>query len=160
MEVHMIQFNSMPTEAARAYQAGALDANGQSPERHISDGYGVPCRHCQRDVEAGEPYLILAYRPFPEPQPYAEVGPIFLHAEPCERYPLTDTVPPMFANHGRRYLLKGYRQNDRIFYGTGRIVEGSEVAVAAAQILERPDAAYVHVRSALNNCFQCRIDRA
>ena len=80
-----IQFTSMPTEVARAYQAGAADANGQVPERHISDGDGVPCRHCQRDVAAGEPYLILAHRPFPTAQPYAEQGPIFLHAESCPR---------------------------------------------------------------------------
>ena len=155
-----IQFTSMPSEVARAYQAGAADANGQVPERHISDGDGVPCRHCQRDVAAGEPYLILAHRPFPEPQPYAEVGPIFLHAEPCERYPATAETPAMFMKPGRRYLLKGYHPNDRIFYGTGQIVEPQEVAAAASRILERPGVAYVHVRSALNNCFQCRIDRA
>jgi hypothetical protein len=162
MEVAMlpIRFSSMPTDEARAYQAGAADANGQTPERHISDGDGVPCRHCQRDVAAGEPYLILAYRPFPELQPYAEVGPIFLHAEPCERYPSTDEAPPMFMKPGRRYLLKGYRASDRIFYGTGEIVEPHDVTAAAARILARPDVAYVHVRSALNNCFQCRIDRA
>jgi hypothetical protein len=155
-----IQFTSMPTEVARAYQSGALDANGQAPERHISDGDGVPCRHCQRDVAAGEPYLILAYRPFPDPQPYAEVGPIFLHAEPCERYPSTADAPSMFIDHGRRYLLKGYRPDDRIFYGLGQIVEGKDVTTAASRILERPGVAYVHVRSALNNCFQCRVDRA
>ena len=73
-----ITFISMPTADARAYQAGALDANGQKPERHISNGTGVPCRHCQRDVATDEPYLILAYRPFPQAQPYAEIGPIFL----------------------------------------------------------------------------------
>lgn len=155
-----IKFVSMPTEEARAYQAGTPDANGQAPERHISDGDGVPCRHCQRDVAAGEAYLILAYRPFPEPQPYAEIGPIFLHAEACERYPATDETPQMFMENGRRYLLKGYHPDDRIFYGTGRIVEAGDVAITAEQILERPGVAYVHVRSALNNCFQCRIDRA
>lgn len=64
-----ILFNAMPTEIARAYQSGALDANGQLPERYISDGDGVPCRHCLQDVAAGEPYLILAYRPFPKCSP-------------------------------------------------------------------------------------------
>ena len=31
---------------------------------------------------------------------------------------------------------------------------------AAARILASGDVAYVHVRSAYNNCFQCRIERA
>ena len=154
-----IKFVAMPTGIARAYQAGALDANGQTPERAISDGKGVPCRHCQRDVAAGEPYLILAYRPFPEAQPYAEVGPIFLHADACERYPVTGEPPEMFLER-KSYLIKGYRPNDRIYYGTGQIVAPADIAAAAARLLERDDVAYVHVRSATNNCYQCRIDRA
>jgi hypothetical protein len=67
-----IAFISMPTEQARAFQAGAPDANGQPPERHISDGDGLPCRHCQQDIGPGEPYLILALRPFPAPQNYGD----------------------------------------------------------------------------------------
>ena len=54
----------------------------RAPERQVSDGSAVPCRHCLSDVAAGEPFLILAHRPFPEAQPYAETGPIFLRAGP------------------------------------------------------------------------------
>ena len=154
-----IRFSSMPTDAAQAYWAGARDANGQEPETHVSDGDGVPCRHCQQDVAAGEAYLILAYRPFPRPQPYAEIGPIFLHAGPCARYPGTDRTPAMFLKR-ESYLLKGYARDDRIVYGTGQIVRSADIAAAASRILDRDDVAYVHVRSALNNCFSCRIDRA
>lgn len=154
-----IAFISMGTKEVRAFQVGAPDANGQAPERHISDGDGVPCRHCQRDVAKGEAYLILNYRPFGDLQPYAESGPIFLHAEPCERYEETDKAPDMFFANGRRYLIKGYYANDRIAYGTGTIVEPKDIAEAAGQILKRQDIAYVHVRSALNNCYQLRIDR-
>jgi hypothetical protein len=45
-------------------------------------------------------------------------------------------------------------------YGTGQIVAAPGLASAAAEILERDDVAYVHVRSALNNCYTCRIERA
>jgi Protein of unknown function (DUF1203) len=102
--------------------------------------------------------LILAYRPFPRAQPYAEIGPIFLHAEPCDRYPAPGEMPAMFLKR-EHYLLKGYRADDRICYGTGQVVASAEVPAAAARILARDDVAYVHVRSALNNCYQCRIDR-
>ncbi|WP_374311316.1 DUF1203 domain-containing protein [Dongia sp.] len=154
-----IKFVSMPTEIARAYQAGAPDANGQVPERHISDGDGVPCRHCQQDVAAGEAYLILNHRPFPTPQPYAETGPIFLHADACPRCPETADLPPVFAVR-KLFLLKGYNAQDRIVYGTGQLVPPAEINDAAAGILARDDVAYVHARSAYNNCFQCRIERA
>ena len=61
-----IRFVAMPTEEVAALQPGGPDAHGQAPERQISDGDGVPCRHCLTRVAKGEPYLILAYRPFPE----------------------------------------------------------------------------------------------
>jgi hypothetical protein len=154
-----IRFSSLPTDQGEAYRAGAADANGHEPEIHISNGGGVPCRHCQQDVAEGEGYLILAHRPFPGPQPFAEIGPVFLHADPCERYPETDRVPTMFLAR-ESYLLKGYGRDDRIVYGTGQIVPSVEVAEAASRILDRDDVTYLHVRSALNNCFTCRIDRA
>jgi hypothetical protein len=154
-----ILYRAMPTEHTRAYQAGAPDANGQAPERHVSDGTGNPCRHCLTEIAKGASMLILAYRPFPGPQPYAEIGPIFLHAEPCERHPEVAAAPAMFIGW-ERLLLKGYNANDRIVYGAGAVVGTNEMDGYAAQLLARDDIAYVHARSARNNCYQVRIDRA
>ena len=154
-----ILFRAMPTDEARQFQAGWLDAYGLKPEMKVSDGDGVPCRHCLCDVGEGETYLILAYRPFPELQPYAETGPIFLHAEPCERAADAVEIPPMLAKR-EAHLIKGYGADDRIVYGTGRIVPSPELETAAADILARDGVAYVHVRSSVNNCYTCRIDRA
>ncbi len=156
--MNKIRFSSMPTDQANTYWGGAADANGDVPEVHVSDGDGVPCRHCQHDVAEGDQYLIFAYRPFPRPQPYAEIGPIFLHAEPCDRYPETDQVPAMFLSR-ESYLLKGYGRDERIIYGTGQIVKSADLAEVASRILDRDDLKYVHVRSAMNNCFSCRIER-
>lgn len=148
----------MPTEHARRYWAGGMDAHGRKPERHVSDGTGVPCRHCLRDVAAAEHYLILAYCPFTELQPYAEVGPIFLHADPCDAYRDVGAVPAMYLR-GEPRILRGYDRNDRIVYGTGKIVEPDHMAEYAGELLDNPDVAYVHVRSSTNNCFACRVER-
>jgi hypothetical protein len=156
--MNSLYFSAMPTATARAFQNGGADANGQLPERQISDGDGVPCRHCLQDVAAGEAYLVLAYRPFPELQPYAELGPIFLHAKSCQRYPESDAVPPVVAG-SQRMLLRGYNVQNRIIYGTGQVVPVDTIPFAAAQLFERPEVTYIHVRSATNNCYSCRIDR-
>ena len=153
-----ILFEALPTEAVRALQRGGSDAYGCTPERNVSDGNGVPCRHCMRNVAAGEPYLVLAYRPFPELQPYAETGPIFLHAAECERGPSGTQPPEMLASPD--YIVRGYGADDRIVYGTGAVVPTAKIAGRAEALLARDDIAYVHVRSARNNCYQCRIDRA
>jgi Protein of unknown function (DUF1203) len=101
---------------------------------------------------------ILAYRPFPALQPYAETGPVFLHAAPCARADEAHTAPPQLARRAA-HLIKGYGGNDRIVYGTGKIVPSGDLDAEAAAILKRDDVAYVHVRSSVNNCYTCRIER-
>ncbi|UDL90521.1 DUF1203 domain-containing protein [Mesorhizobium sp. PAMC28654] len=153
-----IQFKALPTEDARALQHGAPDAYGRIPERKISDGDGVPCRHCLKHVAAGEEYLVLAYRPFPDLQPYAETGPIFMHARECERAAETEALPEMLESTD--YIVRGYGRDDRIVYGSGGVIPTGAIAARAEALFERDDIAYVHVRSARNNCYQCRIERA
>lgn len=153
-----IKFLPIPTETVRAYQAGGLDPNGHAPERHISDGDGKPCRHCLENIAAGEPYLILAHRPFPAPQPYAEQGPIFLHANSCQTYGAPAEIPAMLLT-SEAMIIRGYGVDDRIKYGTGQVIETPLLANKAAELLEREDIVYLHVRSARNNCFQCRVER-
>ena len=151
-------FEAMPTDIVRALQSGAPDANGMPPERFVSDGSGIPCRHCLSDVAAGDPALVFAYCPFPERQPYAEIGPVFLHAEGCDRYDPAAGVPPMIlARH--ELVMRGYDADDRIVEGSGQVVRTSEVDMAATALLDQPEVAYVHTRCAWNTCYQCRIDR-
>lgn len=155
-----IAFTPIPTALVRAYQAGAPDANGQIPERHIAEGTGNPCRHCLRMIAEGTGMLILAYRPFPAPQPYAEVGPIFLCADAgtCHAPEAGADLPGVLTSPD--YIVRGYSAGDRIVYGTGAVVPTSRIAAEAEARLADARVAYVHVRSARNNCYQVRIDRA
>ncbi|TIV69843.1 MAG: DUF1203 domain-containing protein, partial [Mesorhizobium sp.] len=45
-------------------------------------------------------------------------------------------------------------------YGSGAVTPTGDIAARATTLLERDDIAYIHVRSARNNCYQCRIERA
>lgn len=150
-----MRFSPIPTELVRAYQSGGLDANGQVPERQISDGDGNPCRHCLQMIPKGADMLVLAHRPFPAPQPYAEVGPIFLCADACHAGG-GEALPQILDSPS--YIVRGYGPNDRIVYGTGAVVDTQSLQDEAARRLADPRVAYVHVRSARNNCFQVRID--
>lgn len=151
-----LRFTPIPTEIVRAYQAGGSDANGQPPERHISDGDGNPCRHCLGMIPKGAAMLVLAHRPFPRPQPYAEIGPIFLCADLCTAGGGAD-VPAMLTSAD--YILRGYGADDRIVYGSGAVVATDRLLAEAAARFADPRVVYLHVRSARNNCFQCRIDQ-
>lgn len=150
------RFTPIPTEIARAYQAGGPDANGQRPEAHVSDGSGNPCRHCLGLIPEGKGMLILAHRPFPAPQPYAEVGPIFLCADPCAPGGGPD-LPAMLDSPD--YIVRGYDAGDRIIYGTGGVTATEAIPARASELLRDEKVAYVHVRSARYNCYHVRIDR-
>ncbi|SMF52275.1 Protein of unknown function [Xaviernesmea oryzae] len=152
-----IAFIAMPTKDAAHLWNGGADAYGHRPETKVSDGPGHPCRHCLKNIDAGQELLVLAYRPFPDLQPYAETGPIFLHKEPCERYAAQEVLPPMLSSTD--YIVRGYGRDDRIVYGSGAVTPTEKIASRAAELLARDDIAYVHVRSARNNCYQCRIDK-
>ena len=101
--------------------------------------------------------LILAYRPFPTRQPYAETGPIFLCAGACTRHAGQDI--PAILRSTPEYLMKAYDAEDRIIYGTGAIIAAGDLPACASKLLNDQHVAYLHVRSAHNNCYQFRIDR-
>jgi Protein of unknown function (DUF1203) len=155
MQERAMRFVAIPTDVVRAYQAGGPDANGQVPERQVSDGEGNPCRHCLQMIPRGAGMLVLAHRPFAAPQPYAEVGPIFLCADLCEAGG-GDAMPEVLSSPD--YIVRGYGADDRIVYGTGAVIPTARIVGEAAARLADPRVAYVHVRSARNNCFQVRIE--
>jgi hypothetical protein len=147
----------IPTDVARALQNGGSDAYGNPPERRVSDGSGAPCRHCLKPVAKGEEYLVVAYRPFTTLQPYAETGPIFLHSRHCEHGVVKSALPDILSSP--EYIVRGYNGDEQIVYGTGAVVETSRIESRAEELLADERIKFVHVRSARNNCFQCRIDR-
>jgi hypothetical protein len=152
-------FRALPTEIARSYRDGAPDAYGRPPERLVAgESAPGPCRHCMTVIQPGEEYLVLAHRPFSALQPYAETGPIFVHAGPCERHPDSSDTPALFMR-SRQVIVRGYSAGERIIYGTGALVAPDRIAETAGALLDRPDVAFLHVRYAATNCFACRIDR-
>lgn len=153
-----IKFVALSDDLTSSYRAFSPDANGNLPERYISDGSGIPCRSCLTDVKQGEPYLLLAHRPFPHSQPYAETGPIFIHADNCTRYTETQSVPEMIRTRNHM-IIRGYSADNRIIDGTGQMIATEMIVPAAQQLLAQDAVSYVHVRSATNTCFQCRIER-
>ncbi|WP_338550364.1 DUF1203 domain-containing protein [Roseovarius phycicola] len=152
-----IQFVGLPSHQVAQTKTRGLDAYDNPIETHCSDGEAYPCRHCLGETPAGEDYLILAWRPFETSNPYAETGPIFLCAADCKAMAPSDKVPTILVSPS--YLVRGYSKDERIVYGTGQVVQTSKIAAYARELLADPTIAFVDVRSASNNCFQCRIER-
>jgi hypothetical protein len=146
----------IPTATHARLRDGGPDANGQPAAVRVAEGLANPCRHCLGLIAPGQEKLVLAYRPFDGLHPYAETGPVFLHASACEHYDRA-RVPAWF-DHLEPALVRGYGEDHWIRYDTGRVVPGREIARHCEEILGDPTVAYVHVRSKFN-CFQCRVER-
>jgi len=136
--------------ARREAEAGAPDhafVTADSPN-------GYPCRHCLRWAQPGERMILFPFAAIAAGRPYSESGPIFVHAEPCERYAATDEFPPDFRN-GR--VLRAYNsQRDMI---AAEVVNGEEPEAVIERFLQKPETAFVHVRSASHGCYTMEVER-
>ena len=153
-----ITFEALPSPIVDDIRRTERDAYGNPLERHISTGEIYPCRHCLSEIPAGEPYLILAHRPFSNQNAFAETGPIFLCAKDCTRAAPSNTLPEILR--ADQFLVRGYDENDRIIYGTGGVTQTPNIPSRAKVLLADPSVAFVDIRSAANNCYQCRVKRA
>ena len=151
-----LKYIALDTSEVRRLRNGGCDANAQQPEVAVSDGDGNPCRHCLSEIARGESMLILAHRPFRALHAYAELGPIFLCAQDCERHPESSGVPDLY--HDREMLIRGYDRHERIVYGTGKVIDMVSIDAETDHLLNDKDLAFIHVRSPTNNCFHFRIE--
>jgi len=153
-----IRFLGLPTDRVARVRADRRDAYGLPVEVHRSDGGAFPCRHCLGETPKGREYLILAWRPFDILNPYAETGPIFLCADACPAVEPSSDIPPMLRSPS--YIVRGYTRGERILYGTGKVTATPGIPDYARDLFSDTRIAFVDIRSASNNCFQCRIVRA
>lgn len=138
-------------EAARA----AVEANAPDHAVLIADSpHGYPCRHCLRWAQPGERMILFPFAAIPPGRPYSETGPIFVHAEPCERYAATDEFPAAFRE-GR--TIRAYNSDHDMIAAEIANGEGPEAGIA--RFLQKPETAFVHVRSATRGCFTMEIER-
>jgi hypothetical protein len=86
--------------------------------------------------------------------PYSETGPIFVHAETCERYGATKEFPAAFRE-GR--VLRAYNSHRDMIAAEVANGEGPEAVIE--RFLQKPETALVHVRSASHGCFTMEIER-
>ncbi len=150
-------FVPLTDATARHYREGGADAYGLAPERRRVAGGGVPCRHTLRLLPEGAEYLIVAHRPFAGLNPYTETGPIFLAADPLPGAAPSAELPPFLT--APQYIVRGYGADERILYGTGAVTPTAGIIAACAGLFDRPEVAFIHVRSATNNCFHVRVER-
>ena len=142
-------------ELARIRTAGTDDFGNPVLPRINDDPHGAPLRCCLRLAKVGERIALIGYRPFAALSPYAEVGPVFLHAEECGGYADTDRFPAGFRH--RRMVLRAYDHEGRI--ASAEFVDGSDAEAAIESQLARAEVAFLHFRAETYGCYQFAVRR-
>lgn len=149
----------LPLEPARLadLRARRVDHGGHPVEPFTDTEGGWPLRCCLRDSQVGERIAIVAWRPFTWTGPYAEMGPVVVHADECDGYP-DSAVPPQFED--RRQLVRPYTADRRIAYDHVRIVEEHEsLSGALDDVFAHPEVECALVRNVLAGCLSFRVVR-
>jgi uncharacterized protein DUF1203 len=149
--------SALPTAKLERIRSRGEDDFGNPFEVVVNQSnHGTPLRCCLREAEPGERVALIAYQPSDRGGPYAEVGPIFVHAEQCDGYPDLFAYPKGFRH--RHQLFRAFDADGRQVHN--EIVEPADVDSAISRLLERPEVDVIHSRNVLPGCYMFTIKRA
>jgi hypothetical protein len=88
---------------------------------------------------------------------YWTPSPIFLHAEPCERFEQGDIVPEIVCN--RLVSVRAYDVDDMCIYALGDVCDGTDIERLLDRALADRRTDYLNIHTARSGCFLCRVER-
>jgi hypothetical protein len=143
--------------------------DAQLTRQAFTDEGGAPMRCCLRRSTPGESIMLVSYAPLrrwaaeigAEPGAYDEIGPVFIHAEPCGGPEETGfpsavmSAERVFRAYDKRgHIIGGLRVNPSPNHA-------EPVAEAALDdLFADPSTQVVHVRAVAFGCFQLEVRRA
>ena len=143
-------FEPIPAGELDKIRAAGMDEAGNRLTPQADPEGGDPLRCCLRETRPGEQVLLIAYTPPGTAGAYAERGPVFIHADPCEGYTTPDRYPPGLSH--RQQVVRAYDQDGQIADGI-LAGDGEQALAVIQQLLARPDVALVHLRNVGYGCY-------
>ncbi|HEX5818544.1 MAG TPA: DUF1203 domain-containing protein [Gemmatimonadales bacterium] len=151
----VFRFLGLPAETATEVRATLRSPGyGHPVHRETATGYG-PCRLCLRTFRTGqEDRLLFTYQPMRGEGALPAPGPVFIHAEPCERYDALELPGDLRA---LPMVIEGY--SDGGWLERQEPVEDVPPERVIADVFATPGVDYVHLRNAEAGCFMARVER-
>lgn len=153
-----LSFHAIPPSELTRIRAAGVDDFGHPLRIMVNESPdGTPLRCCLREAAVGEEVVLIAWRPLIEAphSVYAEVGPIFIHADACSGCKDDVSYPEGFRH--RQQVLRSYTAAGDMHATT--IAAGDSAEAAIAELLADPEAAVVHSRNIEPGCYMFAIRR-
>jgi hypothetical protein len=145
-----LDFKAIPAaELQEARTAGLDEAGNRLTPQLVTEG-GDPLRCCLRQTRPGDSVLLIAYTPPGTSGAYAERGPVFIHANPCQGYRTPHLYPPELSH--RQQVVRAYDHSGQITDGV-LASDGDHALQVISELLARPGVALVHLRNVAWGCY-------
>jgi len=152
-----IRIVAIPTEVAEEVRSTMRSPVFGFPAHGEVAADAAPCRHCLRTFIAGKDRRILfTYNRFTGMESLPQPGPIYVHADACDRYSEDAGFPEELRRSPR--TLEAYARGRRLL--AQEYVADGNFEPVIEKLFERPDVDYLQVNSTTAGCFTFRIDRA
>ncbi|GAA1618060.1 DUF1203 domain-containing protein [Kribbella sancticallisti] len=119
-----------------------------------TSGAGAPLRCCLRLSREGERIALISHRPSSLGGPYAEVGPVFVHAGRCPGF-AGSSFPADFLD--RQAVLRPYDAAGQMLDGV--LAEPGESEGELKRLFDDPAVALVQVRNVIAGCWNFSVRR-
>lgn len=126
---------------------------GHAAVTQPATGFG-PCRLCLRTFRDGELRTLFTHDTYSGVAEFPQPGPVFIHADDCERYDGDDFPPGLSA---LELTFEGVAEGPRVVAIERSNGEGADATIG--RLLDLPDVDYVSVRNTEAGCFVARVDR-
>lgn len=152
-----IRIVAIPTEIADAVRADLRAPVYGFPAHAEVATDAAPCRHCLRTFSVGKDRRILfTYDRFTGIESFPQPGPIYVHAETCERYSEDAGFPEELRGSPR--TVEAYARGRRLL--AQEYVADGKFEPVIESLFARPNVDYLQVNSTTAGCFTFRIQRA
>jgi hypothetical protein len=149
---------AIPADTLRRIRAAGQDDFGNELVPVVSKEGGDPMRCCLKRSEPGDRVCLIAYRPFSRPGPYAESGPVFIHADACAGYADAGSYPPGYRDWPAM-VFRPYHYDGTIAYDAIQMGDAATAEALIASMFADPAIAFIHTRNVYAGCYMFRISR-
>ena len=148
----------IPADVLDRIRAAGHDDSGNPLVPIASETGGAPMRCCLEPAAPGDRLCLIAYRPFTRRGPYAETGPVFIHAEACAGYTSTGSYPPGYRDWPTM-VFRPYHYDGAIAYDAIQLGDGPTAETLIAGLLADPAIEFIHTRNLYAGCYMFCISR-
>ena len=115
----------------------------------------APCRHCLRTIAPKDRRILFTYDRFTGKESLPQPGPVYIHAEACERYRENGAFPEELRSSPR--TVEAYASGRKL-KAQAYVADGHFEPVIENMLADR-DVDYLQINSTTAGCFTFRIER-